>query len=235
MLNFTSIENRFVHSIVKECPHCDRGIKAIVLKMHDEEFDGTIYVHLICECPSCHQTFFAEYSFEQILDVFGFPRFLPEPTYYPFKKKCISIEKEIKELSPNFEKAFEEASTIENLNFLDLAGLGYRRAFEFLIKDYVIYLTPDKKQDIIDDSSVSNIINNRIPSSLEFHKLKEISKRAWWLGSDYAHYKKHYQDKDISDLKECIDLARFQITLDIKYNYQISTIQKKENKTKQSR
>lgn len=144
------------------------------------------------------------------------------------KKKLPAIQYEIENLSPNFIKSFQDASSVEQLNLTDLAGLSYRKAFEFLIKDYAIYLTPDKKIDIINDTSVSNVIINRIPAKQEFEELKKIASRAWWLGNDYAHYKKHYDDKDITDLKQCIDIVSHQICMKIRHSHQVYTIKKRE-------
>lgn len=235
MINLDLVDNAFAYDFINECPHCNKGIRINILKIHIEEFDGTKFVNLICQCPLCHEIFFAQYDFEMILDPFGFPKFRPEPIYYPSKQQIPVVEKEIETLSPNFLDAFRQATMIEQLKYSDLAGLAYRRAFEFLIKDYVISLMPDKEEEIINDSSVSNIINNRIPETREFVQLKEISKRVWWLGSDYAHYKKHYIDKDILDLKQCIDIVKYQIVMNLRYNHQVASIKKNRKKTKQNR
>lgn len=228
MLNQDLVKKRFAHTFVNECPHCDKGIHVDILKIHSNELDGTISVNLICQCPFCFGIFFAQYDYELLLDPLGFPRFSSKVVYYPPKKKLPAIQYEIENLSPNFIKSFQDASSVEQLNLTDLAGLSYRKAFEFLIKDYAIYLTPDKKIDIINDTSVSNVIINRIPAKQEFEELKKIASRAWWLGNDYAHYKKHYDDKDITDLKQCIDIVSHQICMKIRHSHQVYTIKKRE-------
>lgn len=222
------IDKTFVYNTVNECPHCVKGIRINVLKINVEESEEDIYVNLICKCPICYKVFFAQYNYEKYFDHGGYPRYISTPIYYPAKNQLPFIESEIETLSPNFVKAFKEGVTVEQLNFIDLAGLSYRRAFEFLIKDYTILLTPEKEEEIVNDSSVSNVINNRIPKKQEFEKLREISKRVWWLGNDYAHYKKHYADKDIIDLRECIDIVKYQIVMNLRYHHQTSSI--KQNK-----
>jgi hypothetical protein len=235
MIEKDLIEKTSIDYTVNECPHCSKGIKANILELYSDSFDSIFYVYAICECPACNKKFFAEYNYHGYSGVEGFYHQSSTPVYYPTNKKNILIEKEIEELSRNFVKTFQEAVMVEQLNLIDLAGLAYRRAFEFLIKDYVISLTPDKEEEIINDSSVSNIISNRIPETREFVQLKEISKRVWWLGSDYAHYKKHYIDKDILDLKQCIDIVKYQIVMNLRYNHQVASIKKIGKKTKQNR
>ena len=41
--------------------------------------------------------------------------------------------------------------------------------------------------------------------------IKEVTKRATWLGNDEAHYERRWLDKDLSDLKRLIDLVLYWI------------------------
>ena len=54
-----------------------------------------------------------------------------------------------------------------------------------------------------------------ISEYVENQRIKEISKRAIWLGNDETHYTKIWRDKDIKDLKKLIDLVVHYIVSDI--------------------
>lgn len=217
----------FENDYINECPYCDKGIRAEILYTHAEEFDGTYYIDVMCRCPICNRIFWASYNYEMFLDPLGYPIHSVNVVYNPPKQSITKFSQEVQELSLEFVKQYNQAEKAELLGLEDICGLAYRRAFEYLIKDFAVKLSPDKEQEIKSDNSLSNVINNRLPEKYGISEIKDIAKRAWWLGNDYAHYQKHYETKDISDLKECIDITQHYITLYIKYNYQIDTIKKK--------
>ena len=59
-------------------------------------------------------------------------------------------------------------------------------------------MRPDKAQEIKSDTSVANVIANQIPDKDCFKEIKDIAKRAWWLGCDSTHYETRYKDHDIN-------------------------------------
>lgn len=117
----------------------------------------------------------------------------------------------IQEISPKFVEIYNQALASETYGLAELSGIGYRRAFEFLIKDYLIYLDPDNK-DKIKSSSLQNCIHNRPEIDPMVQKIAEPTV---WLGNDFAHYTKKYTDSDLSDLKRCIDAAVYMICMHI--------------------
>lgn len=225
-----TISSNFVHDYINECPYCDKGIQAEVLHLNSDYFDGTTYVDVMGKCPICKRIFWGKYNYEALYDPLGFPRFFTPATYYPRKPKETEFSKEISQISKEFVNQYHQAEAAEQLGMLDVCGLAYRRAFEHLIKDFAVVLDQNQQNEILSDTRLSNVIANRLPEKYGIKEIKEIANRAWWLGNDYAHYTKHYINKDIFDLKECIDITQNYITLYIKYNHQISTIEKKSNK-----
>lgn len=87
-------------------------------------------------------------------------------------------------------------------------------------------MRPDKAQEIKSDTSVANVIANQIPNKDCFKEIKDIAKRAWWLGCDSTHYETRYKDHDINDLKECIDITVATIVFYLKREHYLKTIQK---------
>lgn len=95
-------------------------------------------------------------------------------------------------------------------NLFHVAGMGYRKAIEFLIKDYLLYLCPADKEKI-EKMSLSNCISNK----LENEKLKVVASRATWIANDFVHYTRKYTDKDIGDIKRFIDACVYWIMTEL--------------------
>lgn len=137
---------------------------------------------------------------------------------YPLKKEKLDIEnlKEIFNFSPMFKEIYEQALTAEKVKLEQIAGMGFRKALEFLIKDYLILKKPQDEEEI-KEKFLGKCIN-----LIEDTKIKELSKRGAWLGNDEAHYHRKWIDKDISNLKEVIILVANYIEQDFIYKKYIS-------------
>jgi hypothetical protein len=108
----------------------------------------------------------------------------------------------INKISPDFVEIYNQSSEAEHLKLDQIAGIGYRKALEFLIKDFLINyknIEPEK----VKSTALANCINTMVDNP----QLKTVASRATWLGNDQTHYDQKYQDKDISDLKKLINLS----------------------------
>ena len=112
----------------------------------------------------------------------------------------IAFDKHIEELSKSFVEIFNEAHSAEVYNLNNISGIGYRKALEFLIKDYCIYKNPNKENEI-KSKLLGQVINDFIDSD----KIKNLAKASTWLGNDETHYIRKFEDKDINDLKTFIN------------------------------
>ena len=85
-----------------------------------------------------------------------------------------------------------------------ICGVGYRKALEFIIKDYLLMnISDESKRDSIRKKFLGNCIKEDVSST----NIKEVAKRAVWLGNDETHYTRIWIEKDVSDLKHLIDLT----------------------------
>ena len=112
------------------------------------------------------------------------------------------VAKEIGEVSPSFVTIYSQASEAEALRLDQIAGVGYRKALEFLIKDYCVSLQPSDTESIHKEPLAATI-TTRVSDS----HVKECARRATWLGNDQTHYTRKWGDKDITDLKTLIELT----------------------------
>ena len=110
----------------------------------------------------------------------------------------------------------------ENLGLDELAGMGYRKAIEYLVKDWAKQKHPEDKEKI-ENNWLGAIIKTYYSGDL-----KEILERASWLGNDHSHYDRLFKEYDINILKELIDLILVELDREYKMALYIKTINKKE-------
>lgn len=140
----------------------------------------------------------------------------------PHGIKKTEFEKVINNVSPSFVKIYNEAEAAESHSLLTIAGMGYRKAFEFLVKDYAIKSNLND-QEKIKKANLSQCIKDYIDNP----KIIEICKRTVWLGNDQTHYDTKFEDLGLDDLKKLMELSVYHITLMLMSDEAISSITKK--------
>jgi hydroxymethylpyrimidine pyrophosphatase-like HAD family hydrolase len=108
----------------------------------------------------------------------------------------------IEDLSPSFVEIYNEAYNAEQLDLNQICGVGYRKAIEFLMKDFAVMNNPDK-EDEIKKMPLMQCIKKFIDSN----NVKKVAERAVWLGNDETHYVRVWDAKDLQDLKKLIELT----------------------------
>lgn len=121
---------------------------------------------------------------------------------YPRIINKTNFSQELASLSPSFIEAYNQAEEAEALGLGQVCGLGYRRAVEFLVKDYCIRQEPTDV-DAIKAMPISQCLTKYIDDA----RIKDVAKRAIWLGNDEAHYVRKWATKDVGDLKILIKLS----------------------------
>jgi hypothetical protein len=91
----------------------------------------------------------------------------------------------------------------------EVAGPGFRKALEFLVKDYAILLNP-QQAEAIKQKQLASVIKEFLPGD----KLGVVSSRAAWLGNDQTHYECRWVGKDLQDLKKLIDATAHFIAME---------------------
>lgn len=164
------------------------------------------YLELVFKCPrrECSRLFIGRYKARSVPadarsgghSSFEFRHVVP------FSLKPPDIPDEIRKLSPNFVEIYGQAVAGEQYGFSQIAGVGYRKALEFLIKDYCISRHPDKAEEI-----KGAWLATCIKTYVDDVNTKRCAERAVWLGNDETHYVRRWEDKDIGDLKTLIKLT----------------------------
>lgn len=190
-------ETAYINEYPNECPLCHHKIRSEFINAYVRKpgFPRSMQIIFLCPENTCRELFIGSYD-EKTASQFVFIKSEP--------KKIISVSFSdiIKTVSPLFSEIYNEAYTAEEEGLGHICGAGYRKALEFLVKDYLI--SQDRTQEEkIKKEQLGAVIKNRVAHT----QLKEVAKRAVWLGNDEVHYERKWEDKDVKDLKILIDLA----------------------------
>lgn len=185
----------YLYNYPNECPYCHKHIIPEFVSDYLEKDQYYIYTTLACPNAECDVPFIAKYARQSQNDYF-----YEGLTHYTLKSENFSDD--VNDTSQMFSQIYNEAFFAEQNGLHEICGVGYRKSLEFLIKDYLIKLFPDKEEQI-----KKNTISNCIHSFVEDARLKSAASRAIWLGNDHTHYEKKWNDKDLNDLKNLIKLT----------------------------
>ena len=194
--NLNSAKMYLSYTAVETCPICKTKIRPVQLAASLNTSDTASVFNY---CQSCHETFITQYKVQ---------RRSPNSDYYvatdviysePNRFSKHLFDERIINLSPQFDKIYNQALAAESSMLDEIAGLGYRKALEFLIKDFAIHKHPDE-EEAIKAKPLAQCIKNYI----ENESITTLAERSAWIGNDEAHYIRKQEDRDVSDMKAFI-------------------------------
>ncbi|MFA6307352.1 MAG: hypothetical protein WCS88_03480 [Patescibacteria group bacterium] len=127
----------------------------------------------------------------------------------PMNKKGRTFTDTVLNISPSLCTIYNQSLSAEQDGLTEICGVGYRKSLEFLIKDYLIQKLPDQEEAI-----KNKFLGDCIKDGIENDNIKNMAKRAVWLGNDETHYLKKWVDKDLEDLKKLIDATIYWIEME---------------------
>lgn len=208
------INESFTIDVPEHCPLCGKSMVPLVFPngiMSDLPTCKNLYyqsfeVAFIARCTNCKHLYtnLFHINLDQSNRILSFGN-VCQPVKNP--EININFPEIINKEYSKFKEIYIQALQAEALHLNELVGMGLRKSLEFLVKDYVKKLYPDQKDEIENNTSLSNVINTYIDND----DLKKVGKGAAWLGNDETHYTKVWKDKDINDLKNYINVFMNQI------------------------
>lgn len=203
------IENTGSHLTVDKfpdiCPVCKKLCRPLLLGAYKTVYS---YFQVIFQCPSheCESIFVAIYR--------GGITLLNPPYQYFLSDLKIVIHENTKQfsdyisnISPKFCEIYRESSIAEQNGLNHICGVGYRKALEYLVKDFILSriseTESEKRKAILEEYSLQRLINEYI----EDERVKRIARHAWWLGNDETHYTRKWAEKGLPELKTLIDMV----------------------------
>lgn len=177
------------------CPICHH--KITIPSPHQTNVLGK-EVQALFQCPNndCRNFFIAYYELDakEKMDLVS---------YKPSKVVLDDIPDSVRKISPTFPSIFAEAAEARAQGLEQIAGPGYRKAFEFLIKDYAKTKSESDQHPLIEKAFSGEVISKYVGDI----RIQTVGKRALWLGNDETHYLRKWQKHDIEDLINLIKLT----------------------------
>jgi hypothetical protein len=188
-----------------ECPFCHQKIHPSYL-VGFMLYDSVNRFDAIFQCPdlTCEefiQVMYIDVKYNEKLD---------KPSGKPYVLSYMSggifepekFDRQIRKISPKFIKIYNQALEADAGGLKEISGLGFRKALEFLLKDYTTLIHPQDKEKI-SKMPISQVINIYVKEE----DIKQIAHRAIWLGNDWAHYTKAFENNTVEDLRKLIKLT----------------------------
>ena len=186
--------------VLDVCPICHRHSEIQVVQADQIDNSEGVQATFRCAYVGCRQFFFGYYG----------PRPQGElKAIKPSKPDATVFNDAVREISPVFVEVFGEAEEAAQLGLKQIAGPGYRKAFEYRIKDYAKSLSPTKASEI--ESKFAGAV---VAEFIGDARIQAVAKRSLWLGNDETHYLRKWTGHDLSDLITLIKLTANWIELE---------------------
>lgn len=195
------------------CPLCHHALEPKHQDLAHVTMDAGRRLEIVFQCPRerCQSFFIARY----------YARYGSHwlSGCFPLEPADEKFSKHISTISPDFCAIANQAHKAEGQGWHLVAGPGYRKALEFLIKDYLCRLRPGDA-----DKIKRAQLGICIESYVDNEKVKSTAARAAWLGNDETHYLRKWKDKDLEGLKKLIRLTLHWIEMEEETNTAVRDI-----------
>lgn len=206
-----------VNQFPPTCPRCSRTVHpdcigAVPVRSITGGQRGDAIVALEFEaafqCPGCHQLCVGTYASQNRSSRNSYEVTYALANVVPRRLVQSQFPEEIGSLSESFTRIYGQAEQAEQLGLDEIAGPRYRKALEFLVKDFCVgHLKVSR--DVVAKKLLGACISDHIDND----DIRDCARRAAWLGNDETHYERRWTSQDISDLKQLVQLTQSWILL----------------------
>ena len=138
---------RFEYPTPGVCPICDTATDAQVLtSFYIQRESLNCYVFILFFCHSCEACFMGVYQCPY--PSAGTTNRLSQIRLVPDGEEVSYFSDRISSLSPKFVEIYNQAEKAEQWGLSEICGMGYRKALEFLVKDFAILMSPESEETI---------------------------------------------------------------------------------------
>lgn len=188
----------FEFELPEQCPMCHKKIAPRFIDGFREENES---VSIMFYCNGCKHSFIGRYKDTNFKKTNGFYE-LDLIKCEPIQVEKIAFSKQIASLSERFTNVYNQAYEADQLGLTEIAGVGYRKALEILVKDFAIWQHPEKMEEI-KKAWLSKCISEFVDNS----DIQVLANASIDIGNDETHYEKLYEDCNIEDMKAFIEAA----------------------------
>lgn len=206
---------------VVECPACHYAIEpkplgAFYVAAEDATQYAAYRLNLFCLCKHCRQIFMSEFRGCDRNVSTGHLVFSDPEYSIPATPRNSAIPEEIKEMSPNFAETYMQSETAESQQLFQICGVGYRKALEYLVKDYLCHKYPDST-----DAICAELLGASL-RRIDDPRIKTLAERSTWIGNDETHYVRKHEDLSINDMKRFIKALLIYIESELAFEEALS-------------
>lgn len=200
-LNWHTQNNYFVPNAIScGCSHCNRTPLTVTTEGGWSMRDDSWYK--CTKCPACGKIIHFWLLFREKQETSVNAPNVTDIYIEPTPPLSVSYDCCIDEISPFFRAVYNQAVSAEENGLDALVGMGYRKALEFLLKDWICSEHLDDEEEI-KKMSLGKCVHNYISDV----SLKNGLERTIWLGNDETHYVRTWPEKDILDLKILLEIC----------------------------
>lgn len=214
--NTTFSEQIFINE-PRQCMHCHETgkqnyITGMVTDGGHDNFDSIyLFTCALCSSTTVH---FSAIWYEQNLD-FSSSAHHTLRTFPPKKEKLETISIDLQKQFPDFFAIYSQSNKAEKEGLDQIAGMGYRKALEFLVTDYLLaYPVNGVEEDWLKDPNTS--LGNKI-LKIESTRIKNLARAISFIGNDETHYSRRHPEHDVESMKAFIRVLLSEIQNEIDY------------------
>ncbi len=197
---------------VRICPicrtsHAGNYLKAYIIRNCAQHYGVVHNLYAIHFCDACEGIFISKHTSQSPHGVhpnFNLERTIPQKQF---------IEKDfdgrIRSISPRFVEVYNQANQAEAEQLDEISGMGYRKALECLIKDYLISTGKYEKEKVV-NSPLGTCIDNMIQNE----QVKRVARKCAWIGNDFTHYESKH-NLGIETLKSLIEAVVYWVCMEL--------------------
>lgn len=201
----------------RQCMHCNQTgvqnfINGIITNGRYDKFDSIS----LFTCPLCASTTI-HFSHAWSVGGMSFENKVHKSseTIPVIKEKLENISQELQDEFPDFFEIYLQSEIAEKENLNQIAGMGYRKALEFLVTDYLLkYPVVDVTEDWLKNPHTT--LGNKI-SKIPNTRMQTLAKATSFLGNDETHYTRRHPEHDIESMKAFIRVLLSEIENEIEY------------------
>jgi len=181
------------------CKICRKVTSPIKIDDQTNEIDFNHYrLCVIRYCLQCNHYFIDEFDVTREGGIYSETSYNLTPLKVkPELPSDIPISDDVELVSPIGKQIYVQALKAEHEQLDHIAGIGYRKALEFFIKDFSILTNQDDKDKII-KMPLKQVIEEYINDE----DLKTFALASTYIGNDEGHFYRKNPDKDLTHLKK---------------------------------
>lgn len=209
-VHFRNTTGSIDFDIPNKCPHCGGTMAPVFHDAYspDKYENGHLKIGLLMQCTygDCAKFYALQYSTTRSsINVSPYSvNSTPKLINFSYRPPIsVNLPEGVESVSPTFVEIYSQATVAETEKLDLIAGVGYRKSVEFLVKDYAIRYFPDDKEKI-EKMMLGPVIKEYLA---EFKKLQNLATAATWIGNDETHYVRRHDDQDIQSMKRFIRAA----------------------------